>query len=89
MANKDSLRITHLKQPAIIRSDSKYKINPSKENNGCMIDLLCRSGRLREAENMIKSMPYKRDDVVWSTLLRASREQGDVECGITAAEEIL
>ncbi|KAL3818781.1 hypothetical protein ACJIZ3_004686 [Penstemon smallii] len=67
----------------------EYKINPSKEHYGCMIDLLCRAGRLREAENMIKSMPFKRDDVVWSTLLRASREQGDVECGITAAEEIL
>ncbi|KAK6150647.1 hypothetical protein DH2020_015579 [Rehmannia glutinosa] len=41
------------------------------------------------AENMINSMPFERDDVVWSTLLRASREHGDVECGRTAAEQIL
>ncbi|PIN15771.1 hypothetical protein CDL12_11580 [Handroanthus impetiginosus] len=68
---------------------NEYKINPSKEHYGCMIDLLCRAGRLREAENMIKSMPFQRDDVVWSTLLRASREHGDVECGRTAAEQIL
>ncbi|KAG8383358.1 hypothetical protein BUALT_Bualt04G0004100 [Buddleja alternifolia] len=67
----------------------EYRINPSKEHYGCMIDLLCRAGRLREAENMIKSMPFEQDDVVWSTLLRASREHGDVECGRIAAEEIL
>ncbi|KAK6150631.1 hypothetical protein DH2020_015563 [Rehmannia glutinosa] len=66
-----------------------YILKPSKEHYGCMIDLLCRAGRLREAENMINSMPFERDDVVWSTLLRASREHGDVECGRTAAEQIL
>ncbi|KAK4394320.1 putative pentatricopeptide repeat-containing protein [Sesamum angolense] len=54
-----------------------------------MIDLLCRAGRLREAENMIRSMPFERDDVVWSSLLRASREHGDVECGRIAAEQLL
>lgn len=67
----------------------EYKIAPSKEHYGCMIDLLCRAGRLQEAENMIKSMPLERDDVVWSTLLRASREHGDVERARTAAEKLL
>ncbi|CAA2952547.1 pentatricopeptide repeat-containing At3g47840 [Olea europaea subsp. europaea] len=68
---------------------SEYKINPTKEHYGCMIDLLCRAGQLRKAEKMIRSMPYERDDVVWSTLLRASRVHGDVECGKRAAEQIL
>lgn len=67
----------------------EYSIAPSKEHYGCMIDLLCRAGRLGEAENMIKTMPLERDDVVWSTLLRASREHGDVERARTAAEHIL
>lgn len=66
-----------------------YKITPSKEHYGCMIDLLCRAGRLHDAENMIKTMPLDQDDVVWSTLLRASRLHGDVECGRRAAEQIL
>ncbi|XP_042967319.1 putative pentatricopeptide repeat-containing protein At3g47840 [Carya illinoinensis] len=68
---------------------NKYRINPSKEHYGCMIDLLCLAGRLSDAENMIKHMPFQQDDVVWSTLLRASRVQGDVDCGIRSAEEIL
>ncbi|KAH6833809.1 Tetratricopeptide repeat superfamily protein [Perilla frutescens var. hirtella] len=67
----------------------EHGMAPSKEHYGCMIDLLCRAGRLREAEEMIKSMPMERDDVVWSTLLRASREHGDVERARTAAAHIL
>ncbi|MBA0715689.1 hypothetical protein Golax_014575 [Gossypium laxum] len=68
---------------------SEYQIRPSKEHYGCMIDLLCRAGRLTEAEEMIKSMPCHRDDVVWSTLLRACRVQGNVDCGERAAEKLL
>ncbi|XP_004289123.1 PREDICTED: putative pentatricopeptide repeat-containing protein At3g47840-like [Fragaria vesca subsp. vesca] len=66
-----------------------FKISPSKEHYGCMIDLLCRAGRLSEAEHMIKSMPIQQDDVVWSTLLTACRLHGDADCGRRAAEEIL
>ncbi|KAF2302327.1 hypothetical protein GH714_034114 [Hevea brasiliensis] len=68
---------------------NEYQICPSKEHYGCMIDLLCRAGRLSEAESMIKSMPFKKDDVVWSTLLRACRVHGDVDCGRRTAEKIL
>ncbi|KAL6218175.1 hypothetical protein ACLB2K_011391 [Fragaria x ananassa] len=66
-----------------------FKISPSKEHYGCMIDLLCRAGRLSEAEHMIKSMPIQQDDVVWSTLLTACRLHGDADCGRCAEEEIL
>ncbi|KDP44589.1 hypothetical protein JCGZ_22171 [Jatropha curcas] len=68
---------------------NKYQIYPSKQHYGIMIDLLCRAGRLSEAESMIKSMPFQQDDVVWSTLLRACRIHGDVDCGMHTAEKIL
>ncbi|OVA08753.1 Pentatricopeptide repeat [Macleaya cordata] len=67
----------------------EYLIHPGKEHYGCMIDLLCRAGRLRDAEQMIHSMPFKQDDVVWSTLLRACRVHGDVECAKRTAKHIL
>lgn len=67
----------------------KYGFVPSKEHYGCMIDLLCRAGRLSDAENMIENMPHQKDDVVWSTLLRACMVQGDVNCGRHTAEKIL
>ncbi|KAL5555834.1 hypothetical protein UlMin_038070 [Ulmus minor] len=68
---------------------AKYQINPSKEHYGCMIDLLCRAGRLSDAERMIRSMPFQGDDVVWSTLLRASKIHGNFDFGRQAALEIL
>lgn len=68
---------------------NEYQIRPSKEHYGCMIDLLCRAGRISDAECMIRSMPFQQDDVVWSTLLRACRVHGDVDCGKRTAEEIL
>lgn len=67
----------------------EYGINPSKEHYGCIIDLLCRAGQLSDAEHMITSMPFTRDDVVWSTLLRACRLHGDVDRARRAAEQIL
>ncbi|CAA0839264.1 Putative pentatricopeptide repeat-containing protein [Striga hermonthica] len=67
----------------------KYRIYPSKEHYGCMIDLLCRAGRLEEAERMMRDMPFEKDVVVWSSMLRASRECGDVERGRVAAEEVI
>ncbi|XP_071735292.1 putative pentatricopeptide repeat-containing protein At3g47840 [Rutidosis leptorrhynchoides] len=68
---------------------TQYKLSLSKEHYGCMIDLLCRAGRLHEAVNMITDMPYNGDDVVWSTLLRACRLHGNVELGALAARKIL
>ncbi|KAK4347507.1 hypothetical protein RND71_033846 [Anisodus tanguticus] len=69
--------------------NEECKISLSKEHYGCMIDLLCRAGRIIDAENMIKNMPFEKDDVVWSTLLRGCRLHGDVGCGKRAAEQIL
>ncbi|KAG4921508.1 hypothetical protein GLYMA_18G151600v4 [Glycine max] len=66
-----------------------YRISPSKEHYGCLIDLLCRAGRLSEAEHIIRSMPFHTDDVVWSTLLRACRVHGDVDRGRWTAEQLL
>ncbi|CAN6478672.1 unnamed protein product [Victoria cruziana] len=66
-----------------------YHIEPQREHYGCMIDLLCRAGRLRDAESMIKNMPFKPDDVVLSILLRACMVHGNIECGKRTAELIL
>lgn len=68
---------------------SEHRIEPSREHYGCVVDLLCRVGRLSDAERVIRAMPCARDDVVWSSLLRACRARGDVERGRRAAEEIL
>ncbi|CAD5325156.1 unnamed protein product [Arabidopsis thaliana] len=66
-----------------------YNMRPAKEHYGCMVDLLCRAGRLSDAEKMINEMSWKKDDVVWTTLLIACKAKGDIERGRRAAERIL
>ncbi|KAL3507987.1 hypothetical protein ACH5RR_033369 [Cinchona calisaya] len=67
---------------------SVYNIEPTIKHYGCMVDLLGRAGRLKEAEALIKSMPMKADVVIWGTLLAASKTHGDMEIGERAAENL-
>ncbi|XP_043705766.1 pentatricopeptide repeat-containing protein At1g74600, chloroplastic [Telopea speciosissima] len=66
-----------------------YGIEPGPHHYACMVDLLGRSGRLRDAERFISDMPIEPDALVWGTLLGACRLHGDVELGRLAAERVL
>ncbi|KAK4428185.1 Pentatricopeptide repeat-containing protein [Sesamum alatum] len=51
----------------------------------CMVNLLGRAGRIKEAEELILGMPFKPSVLIWQTLLGASRLHGDVETAKRAA----
>ncbi|KAJ8750017.1 hypothetical protein K2173_013932 [Erythroxylum novogranatense] len=53
--------------------ESDYGIVPQIEHYGCIIDLLGRGGRLKEAFNLVQSMPMEPNAVIWGTLLGACR----------------
>ena len=53
-----------------------------------MIDLLGRAGRLDDAQNLMKSMPFEPDAATWGALLGASRIHGNTELGEKAAEMV-
>ncbi|KAK8939511.1 Pentatricopeptide repeat-containing protein [Platanthera guangdongensis] len=42
-----------------------YKILPSIEHYGCMVDLLSRAGQTKKVEEMILSMPFEPDGAIW------------------------
>ncbi|RVW54588.1 Pentatricopeptide repeat-containing protein [Vitis vinifera] len=44
-----------------------------------MVDLYGRAGRIKEAWNVVKSMPMEPDVLVWGALLSGSRMHGDIE----------
>lgn len=50
-----------------------YGIVPHIEHYGCMIDLLGRGGRLKEAFRLVQNMPMEPNAVIWGTLLGACR----------------
>ncbi|KAM3328893.1 hypothetical protein ACQJBY_026162 [Aegilops geniculata] len=66
-----------------------YRIAPNVMHYGCIIDLLGRAGKLREALETIGKMPMKPNSAIWGTLLAACRVHGNSEIGELAAERLL
>ncbi|XP_022727896.1 pentatricopeptide repeat-containing protein At1g74600, chloroplastic-like isoform X1 [Durio zibethinus] len=66
-----------------------YGIQPGYHHYACMVDILGRSGKLREAEKFINNMPIEPDAFIWGTLLAACKVHGDVELGRLAAEKVI
>ncbi|XP_057538170.1 pentatricopeptide repeat-containing protein At1g15510, chloroplastic-like [Amaranthus tricolor] len=64
----------------------EYDIFPGEDHYICMVDLLGRTGYIKEAEALISKMPMKPGPLVWQTLLGACHIHGDFEAGKRAAE---
>ncbi|KAG6477069.1 pentatricopeptide repeat-containing protein At1g09220, mitochondrial-like [Zingiber officinale] len=67
----------------------EYRIEPETKHYGCLIDLLGRAGRLKEAEDVIAGMPVEVNVVVWRTLLGGCSKHGEVDIGKRVMRRIL
>ncbi|TKY52296.1 Pentatricopeptide repeat-containing protein [Spatholobus suberectus] len=67
----------------------KFGVSPKLEHYGCVVDLLGRCGHVREARDLIKSMPVEPTAALWGALLSACRTYGDREIAETAAKELV
>uniref|UniRef100_A0A0D9X1Y8 DYW domain-containing protein n=1 Tax=Leersia perrieri TaxID=77586 RepID=A0A0D9X1Y8_9ORYZ len=56
-----------------------HGVEPTVEHYGCMVDLLGRSGHVEEARQLIRSMPFEPDAIIWRALLGACRIYKNVE----------
>ncbi|XP_058086467.1 pentatricopeptide repeat-containing protein At1g06140, mitochondrial-like [Magnolia sinica] len=65
-----------------------YGIEPSMEHFACMVDLLGRSGRLKEAEDFIEEMPMRPGLAVWGALLGACALFGEIEIAERVVERL-
>lgn len=68
--------------------ETDYGIRPQIEHYGCMVDLLGRGGLIKEAVDMIKSMPWEPNEVIWGSLLSACRLHKNVEYAELAVNEL-
>ncbi|CAN6442860.1 unnamed protein product [Victoria cruziana] len=66
-----------------------YGVRPKLEHYGCMVDLLGRSGRLREAEELIGRMDMRPDVVVLGALLGACKMHGNIEIAERVVKQML
>ncbi|XP_027366689.1 pentatricopeptide repeat-containing protein At5g43790 [Abrus precatorius] len=66
-----------------------HGMEPKLEHYGCLIDLLGRVGRLKEAEERLQDMPMKPNAVLWRSLLGAARLHGSFEMGEVALKHLI
>ncbi|CAN0854340.1 Pentatricopeptide repeat-containing protein At5g59600 [Linum grandiflorum] len=80
--------MVELGQSLFVLMQRKYNIAPRMEHYACMVDLLGNAGRVKEAYEVIKSIPMEPDLFVWGALLGACRKHGDIELGDIAAQKL-
>ncbi|RAL50552.1 hypothetical protein DM860_014494 [Cuscuta australis] len=66
-----------------------YGVIPQHEHFSCVVDLLCRAGKLDEAVNLIRTMPMKPRASVWGALLSGCRAHNNVTLAELAVKELL
>ncbi|KAF5178470.1 Pentatricopeptide repeat-containing protein [Thalictrum thalictroides] len=65
-----------------------HKIEPSQEHYSCLVDMLGRAGRLKEAENFLGKMPTRPGLSALQSLLGACKMHGNVDIGIRVGEAL-
>ncbi|CAH9116688.1 unnamed protein product [Cuscuta europaea] len=70
--------------------ESLYGVIPQHEHFSCVVDLLCRAGKLYEAINLIRMMPMKPLASVWGAILSGCRiHNNNVTLAELAVKELL
>ncbi|KAI3703545.1 hypothetical protein L1987_73698 [Smallanthus sonchifolius] len=66
-----------------------HKIKPTIQHYGCLVDLMGKAGKVKEAFDFIENMPMEANDALWYSLLDACRVHQDLELGEKVAERLL
>ncbi|KAF3783650.1 Pentatricopeptide repeat-containing protein [Nymphaea thermarum] len=67
---------------------AEYGMKPKAEHCAAMVDLMARAGKLDEAHQFVKFLPFKHHSVLWGTLLGASRVHGHLQLATVAANRL-
>ncbi|KAK4344997.1 hypothetical protein RND71_035173 [Anisodus tanguticus] len=66
--------------------EKMHQIKPRMEHYACVVDLLARGGRIKDAFSFVTQMPFQADADIWGTLLGACKIHQDVDMGRAAAD---
>ncbi|XP_031372702.1 pentatricopeptide repeat-containing protein At4g21065-like isoform X2 [Punica granatum] len=67
----------------------KFGIEPKIEHYGCLVDLLCRGGLIKEAVEFVDRMPIEPNPIIWRTLTSMCRAQGELELGERISKKLI
>ncbi|GKB46617.1 pentatricopeptide repeat-containing protein [Tanacetum coccineum] len=68
--------------------ESLYNIKPNERHYTCVVDMLSRAGRVREAEDLIMSMPCEPEVNAWAALLSGCKTYGEDEIAERTAAKV-
>ncbi|CAN0892166.1 Pentatricopeptide repeat-containing protein At5g16860 [Linum grandiflorum] len=66
----------------------EFGIQPGEEHYACMVDLLGRAGRFKQAMKLIETMPVKPSSIVWVALLSGCRKHANIELAEYATNKL-
>ncbi|XVF18019.1 hypothetical protein REPUB_Repub10bG0175300 [Reevesia pubescens] len=61
------------------RMKSDYGVEPKMDHYYCVVDLLARDGKLKEAEQIIANMPFPPDALIWRNFLEGCKRHRTIE----------
>ena len=65
-----------------------HGISPTVEHYACLVDVLGRAGRIKEALEIVKNMPFKPTGSIWGSLLNSCRLHGNVPLAEAVAKRL-
>ncbi|XP_048131045.1 pentatricopeptide repeat-containing protein At5g66520-like [Rhodamnia argentea] len=68
---------------------SVHSLNPTIEHYGCLVDLLGRAGLLKEAKEVIETMPIKPNAAIWGALLNVCKKHANVKLGKLIGKKLI
>ncbi|KAF7124169.1 hypothetical protein RHSIM_Rhsim12G0110900 [Rhododendron simsii] len=68
------------------RMQTEFGISPSVEHYACLVDILGRAGRLKEALGVVKNMHEKPSGRIWGLLLNSCHIYGDLHLAETISK---
>uniref|UniRef100_A0A7N0V8L4 DYW domain-containing protein n=1 Tax=Kalanchoe fedtschenkoi TaxID=63787 RepID=A0A7N0V8L4_KALFE len=68
---------------------AEFEIEPKIQHYGCMVSLLGRAGRVKEAFDLVKNMTLEPDPVIWGALLEACLLHKNVRLGEEIAQLLI
>ncbi|KAK8496095.1 hypothetical protein V6N13_010510 [Hibiscus sabdariffa] len=67
----------------------EFGLLPKIEHYGCMVDMLCRAGLVREAVEFVQKMPIEPNSIIWRTLINACRTHNELKLGESLARQLI
>ena len=66
-----------------------HKIEPTIQHYGCLVDLMGKAGKVKEAFDLINNTPMEANEVLWYSLLNACKIHQNFELGDKVAKKLL